>query len=122
MTSGSSLRGGTSDQDSSAVPQVTSTLTPPGPCSLPSRTTWCAGSARSDWISRVHSSPRRSGASSSRCPVGSPTLGDDATFTCQHNGPGLPRGGTASSGSSNYRPSHFGFEVARGTPGDFQRE
>jgi len=29
---------------------------------------------------------------------------------------------SASSGSSNYRPNNLGFEVACGTPGDFQRE
>jgi hypothetical protein len=37
----------------------------PGPCSLQSRTTWCAGSRRWDSGSRVRSSPKRSVASSS---------------------------------------------------------
>lgn len=47
--------------------------------------------------------------------------GDD-TFTCRHTGPGRCSGASASRGSSNYRPDRFGFEAARGTPGDFQRE
>jgi hypothetical protein len=54
--------------------------------------------------------------------VDSPTLGDDATFTCRHSDPGPRSGASASIVSSNYRPNRLGFEVARGTPGDFQRE
>jgi hypothetical protein len=94
----------------------------PRPCSLQSPTTWCVGSGCSDLRPRDRSSPRPSVASSSRCPVDSPTLGDDATFTCRQSGPGPRSGANASRVSSNYRPNNLGFEVARGTPGDFQRE
>jgi hypothetical protein len=65
---------------------------------------------------------RRYDASSTRCLVELHSPLDDATFTRPRSGPGPSSAANASADSSNCRPSHFGFEVARGTPGDFQRE
>lgn len=108
--------------DLSTARRVTSMRTPRGPVSLRSPTTWCAGSRHSDSRSSDHSSPRRCDASSSRCLVELHSPLDDATFTCPRSGPGPSSASSASADSSTYRSSRFAFEVARGTPGDFQRE
>ena len=84
---------------------MTSSPTPSGPCSLQSPTTSFTESDLSGSSSRVRSSPRPSIASSSHCPDDSPTLDDDATFTCQPTGPRLRGRASFSRVSSNYRPN-----------------